>query len=184
MQINWEEQVGSETDPTTQGSSAGEKSLKISDWKHLWGLRQQQEKLPASQEFVGETHRVLEHTQTHPHGNQYQKGPIWLWVAGEVTENWQRADQVELSLSDPCPTYSVTKQPHGLPHPGEHLRLCPLLCNSQAETKNKKQGPKKNSSKLQKKYTKQQRDSQPIRCRVQNTGYQDAPGNHWFTSTA
>ena len=27
--------------------------------------------------------------------------------------------------------------------------------------------------------TKRQRDSQPIRCRVQNTGYQDAPGTHW-----
>ena len=23
------------------------------------------------------------------------------------------------------------------------------------------------------------RDSQPIRCTVQNTGYQDAPGTHW-----
>ena len=31
----------------------------------------------------------------------------------------------------------------------------------------------------EKKTTKQQRDSQPIRCTVQNTGYQDAPGTHW-----
>ena len=46
-------------------------------------------------EFVGETHRVLEGTQTHPE-NQHQKGPICLWVAGGVTENWQRAEQVAL----------------------------------------------------------------------------------------
>ena len=37
-------------------------------------------------EFIRETHRVLEHTQTHPPGNQHQKGPIHLQVAGEVTE--------------------------------------------------------------------------------------------------
>ena len=29
-------------------------------------------------EFTGETHRVLEHIQTHPPGNQHQKGPICL----------------------------------------------------------------------------------------------------------
>ena len=29
------------------------------------------------------------HTQTHSHGNQHQKGPIRLWVVGEVTENQQ-----------------------------------------------------------------------------------------------
>ena len=47
-------------------------------------------------EFVGETHRVLECTQTDPHGNQHQKGPICLWVAGEVTESLQRAEQAAL----------------------------------------------------------------------------------------
>ena len=47
-------------------------------------------------EFVGETHRVLEHTQTHPPGNQHQKSPIYLWVAEEVTENRQRAEQAAL----------------------------------------------------------------------------------------
>ena len=31
MQINQEEQLGSETDPTTQGSSVGKKSLKAYD---------------------------------------------------------------------------------------------------------------------------------------------------------
>ena len=35
--------------------------------------------------------RVLEHTQTHPPRNQHQKGPICLWVLGEVTESGARA---------------------------------------------------------------------------------------------
>ena len=47
-------------------------------------------------EFIGETHRVLECTQTHPHRNQHQKGPICLWVVGKVTESWLRAKQVVL----------------------------------------------------------------------------------------
>ena len=44
-------------------------------------------------EFFGETHGVLEHIQTHPAGNQHQKGPICLWVVEEVTESWQRVEQ-------------------------------------------------------------------------------------------
>ena len=47
-------------------------------------------------EFVGQTHRVLERTQTHPPGIKHQKGPICLWVAGEVTESWPRAWQAAL----------------------------------------------------------------------------------------
>ena len=47
-------------------------------------------------EFIGETHRVLECTQIHPPRNQHQKGPIFLWVAEEVTESGQRAPQVAL----------------------------------------------------------------------------------------
>ena len=54
-------------------------------------------------ESVRETHRVLEHTQTHPPRNQHQKGLIWLWVEGEVTENQQRAEQVALFLLEPLP---------------------------------------------------------------------------------
>ena len=41
-------------------------------------------------ESIGETHRVLERMQTHPLGNQHQKGPICLWVAREVTESHSR----------------------------------------------------------------------------------------------
>ena len=42
---------GSETDHSTQGSSVGKESLKISGYKNLWGL-QWREKLPASQESL------------------------------------------------------------------------------------------------------------------------------------
>ena len=42
-------------------------------------------------EFVGETHRVLKHTQNHTPGHQHQKGPICLWLEVEVIESWQRA---------------------------------------------------------------------------------------------
>ena len=54
-------------------------------------------------EFVGETHRVLEHTQTHPPRNQHQKGPICLWVAKEVTESQLRAEQAALFPLRPLP---------------------------------------------------------------------------------
>ena len=43
-------------------------------------------------EFAGEIHRVLEHIQTHPPGNQHQKDPICLGVEGEVTESQQVAE--------------------------------------------------------------------------------------------
>ena len=54
-------------------------------------------------EFVGETHRVLEHTQAHPLGKQHQKGPICLWVAEGVTKIWQRVEQVPLLPIGPLP---------------------------------------------------------------------------------
>ena len=39
MWINWEEQLGSETDQATQGTSTGKQSLKTTDLRNLWGLR-------------------------------------------------------------------------------------------------------------------------------------------------
>ena len=56
-----------------------------------------------TEEFIGETHRVLEGMQNHPPENQYQKGPICLWVVEEVTESWQRAEQAALSPLGPLP---------------------------------------------------------------------------------
>ena len=54
-------------------------------------------------EFLGETHRDLECTQTHPPRNQHYKGPIRLWVVGEVTGNPQRAEQVAWFPLRPLP---------------------------------------------------------------------------------
>ena len=54
-------------------------------------------------EFIGETHRVLEHTQADLPRNQHQKGPICLWVVGEVTESQQRVEQVALIPLGPLP---------------------------------------------------------------------------------
>ena len=62
-----------------------------------------------TREFVGETHRVLEHTQTHQPRNQHQKGPINLWVVGKVTESEVRAKQAELFPLRPPPLYTVTQ---------------------------------------------------------------------------
>ena len=56
-----------------------------------------------TEEFVGEIHRVLEHTQNHPHRNQHQNGPLCLWVAEEVIENWPRAEEAALFLLGPLP---------------------------------------------------------------------------------
>ena len=46
--------------------------------------------------FVGETHGVLERTQAYPPWSQHQKGPIGMWVVGEVTESQQRAEKAAL----------------------------------------------------------------------------------------
>ena len=70
-------------------------------------------------EFVGETQRGLEHTQTQQLGKQHQKSPIWLWVAGGVTENLQRAEQAPLLHIGPLPHV----QHHSS---GEHLSLRPF----------------------------------------------------------
>ena len=54
-------------------------------------------------ESTEEIHRVMERTQNHPPRNQHQKGPNYLWVAGEVTESWQRAEQMALFPLRPLP---------------------------------------------------------------------------------
>ena len=77
-------------------------------------------------EFTGETNRVLECTQTHPLGNQHQKGPICLWVAEEVTESQPRAEQAALFPLRPLYHIQHHNAVTWLPHPGEYLRLCPL----------------------------------------------------------
>ena len=54
-------------------------------------------------EFVGETHRVLECTQTTSTQESAPEGPICLWVAGEVTESRARAEQEALVPLGPLP---------------------------------------------------------------------------------
>ena len=79
-------------------------------------------------EFIGETHRVLECTQTQPPRNQHQKGPIRLWEVGEMTESQPRAEQSRwhCSLLDPYPTHIDHKAAMWVARPGEYLRLHPL----------------------------------------------------------
>ena len=87
-------------------------------------------------EFVGETHRVLECIQIPPHGNQNQKGPIYLWVVVEVTKSWQRAEQVPLFSLGLLHHRQHDNAARGLPNPGEYLRFGPLLHNRCARKKN------------------------------------------------
>ena len=50
-------------------------------------------------------------------------------------EAGQEPSKQDCYLSGPSPTYSITTQQCGLPHPDEYLRLHPLLLNRCAETK-------------------------------------------------
>ena len=82
-----------------------------------------------------------------PNGNEHQKGPIWLWIAGEVTENQQIVEQTALFFLRPL------AQQVGLPYLSEHLRLHPLLCNRRKKTKKKKMAQMKENIKApEKKY--------------------------------
>ena len=64
-----------------------------------------------------------------------------------------------------------------LSRPGEYLRFHPLLRNRHAKAK--KYGPSEKTDQNSRKSTTQWGDSQPIRCRVQNTGNRDAHRNDW-----
>ena len=135
-------------------------------------------------ESIGEIHRVLECTQTHPHGNQHQKGPVCLWVAGKVTESQPRAKQAALFPLFPLPhiqchnTAIWVAPPWRIPKP-------PPLTMYQVH-QDKEIWPKwKKRWKLQKKRqnkSKWWRDSQPRRCTVQNTGNQNAHRTGWIWS--
>ena len=101
-------------------------------------------------EFLGETHRGLECTQTHPLRKQHQKGPIWLWVAEGVTENWQRVEQVPLVPIGPLPHIQRHSAAMSVTPTWWIPKALPLYVTG---TPRKKKWPKwKNRSKLQKKY--------------------------------
>ena len=134
-------------------------------------------------ESIGETHRVLECTQSHPPGNKHRKDPIWLWVVGEVTENWQRAEQVALFPIGPLPHIQRHNTVTWVSLSWWTPKAPPLTTNSYAETKKKKSGlSERTDQSSRKNTTKRWRNSQPIRCTVQNTGNQDAHRNGWIWS--
>ena len=48
-----------------------------------------------SGQFVGETHTVL-HIHKRTHWESAPEGSKVLWIVGEVTESWRRAEEVPL----------------------------------------------------------------------------------------
>ena len=86
VQINWEEQLGSKTDPQPWVLSQGNKASKPLTVKPV-GVAVVGETPSLTGEFIREPHRVPECTQSHPPKNQHKKGPICLWVVGEVPES-------------------------------------------------------------------------------------------------
>ena len=75
MQINREEQLESETDLSTQDREIDAKRL----LETPVGGEEAAGEIPSiTGEFIGETHRVLQSTQTHQPRNQHQEGPIYL----------------------------------------------------------------------------------------------------------
>ena len=102
MQINWEEQLGSETDPPPRVPAQGNKASEPLTGNTCGGSVAGE--IPSlAGESVGRTHRILERIQAHPPRNQHQKGPTCLWEAEEVTESWQRAEQTALFCLGPLP---------------------------------------------------------------------------------
>ena len=78
--------------PHNPGFQCGEIKPQSFRLKKPVGVEVGRESLSLTVEFTGETHRVLEHIQNHPPRNQHQKGPMCLWVVGEVTESQPRAE--------------------------------------------------------------------------------------------
>ena len=93
VQINQEEQLGTETYPSVfvslQNPVLPHREIKPQNLqlKTPVGLAAAGETTSLTEEFIGETHGVLEHTQTHPPWNQHHRGLVCLWVAREVTES-------------------------------------------------------------------------------------------------
>ena len=112
-----------------------------------------------------------------PTGKSAPEGPNLL-VAGGGSESKppQRAKQVALLPLRALPTYSVRAQVRGLPHPGEYLKLCSLQCNRHTETK-KSMAQMREQIKAPEIELSNEEITNPIICRVQNTGNQDAHRN-------
>ena len=70
-------------------------------------------------EIIGETHRVLEHTN-QPTQESAPEGPNFLAGSGGSDKTGRERSKQHWSLLDSSPTYSVTTQQRGLPCPNEH----------------------------------------------------------------
>ena len=94
-------------------------------------------------------------------------------LVGSSKSDWQLAESWTSSIvsSRNPPQHTAPQQQSGLSCPGEYIRLCLLLCNRHAKKyETKKYGPNERTEQSSKNRTKRRRDSQPIRCRIQNTG--------------
>ena len=66
-------------------------------WKRSVGIVAVGETPSLTEEYVGETHRVLNCVQTHLPANQHLNGTNRLWEVRNVTESGTRAQQAALS---------------------------------------------------------------------------------------
>ena len=96
MQINWEEQLGSETDHCNPGFQGQENKVSEPLAVEIVGVAVMGETSSLTEESIGEAQGSLERIQAHPQGNLYQKAAICLWEVREVTESRARAKQVAL----------------------------------------------------------------------------------------
>ena len=126
------------------------KSQNLWLWKSV-GVAVVEETPSLTGDFIGEIHRVLEHTQTHVPGIQHEKGLICLCEVGEVIETQLRAKQVALFPFWPFPHIQHHNTTKRVASPWWIPKAPPLYITGTA--RQKKKWPKwKNRSKLQKKY--------------------------------
>ena len=69
-------------------------------------------------EDIGETHRVLEHTQTHPPRSAPEQPSLFVGSRGSTESSVELSISIVPSLT-PSPIYRSTMQQRGLSLPGE-----------------------------------------------------------------
>ena len=139
MRISWKEQLESERQSTQPRVPVQETKISKPLTEKPVGIAVVGETPRLTEEFVGETHRVLEFTQIHLPGGQHRKGPMYLWVAGEVTERRGRAEQVALFFLGPLPHIQHHNAAKWVSLPLWIPKALPLQHNRYAETKKKVQ---------------------------------------------
>ena len=139
MQINQKKQLGSEIDHQPRILVRRNKAFKPQAVKTCSNCSSKKN----SQPHRGVCWRDPEGPRTYTNPPTQESAPtqgqICLWVAGEVTENQQKAEQAVSFPLGPSPTKCATMQPRGWPRPDGYLKLHPLIHNRCTETK--KYGP-------------------------------------------